>query len=450
MKKVSKKIIGIFSLIVLVVISIFLLSLKKEKVLINEKENASNFISMMVEQEDGTYKENTNINFVGKKYLFNQEKSECENGGILNWNDEKKKVEASLLTSDKCYAYFDLYNFTESCLSGGENNFACDLIKKNEQTLYYHNGTFKDSSGIVTDASDLSYRYAGPKESVNNFVCLDGGATTEGKCANNDADLYRIIGLFLNEDNRYEIKLIKYDYATTTELGTNGSFTGTFASIPGFYSGNANNLANIGGYSWVNNSEIVTNEWYWEFSVLRKVNLNEFYLNYLKTVKNIDTDKIISNHIWKLNGCDNNKVIPKDMYNSEMGNGKYVSSGETWPSITKEISNKIGLMYISDYGFTVSPKDSNNWTKNLENYYEIMSKNWLRMGLYDWSISRFISRPEVTMFINDSGGVYPGVVFGAANTFVNQGFNVRPCFYLSEDTQLLNGDGSFANPYRIM
>ena len=80
-----------------------------------------------------------------------------------------------------------------------------------ENSLYYHN------SSLTNGAGDNSYRYAGASESVNNFVCF--GSTTNPCPTDN---LYRIIGVF--ED---KVKLIKYDYATSALLGTNGDYYGT-------------------------------------------------------------------------------------------------------------------------------------------------------------------------------------------------------------------------------
>lgn len=123
MKKLSK-IIFVCLLITIILSIIFFLS-KNEKVLKNKDNTKTNFISMMVEQTDGTYKENTNVNFVSEGYIFNPQKSGCENGGTLVWNKRYEKVEASLLTSDKCYAYFDIYSYEKYCSYGYEDSLAC-------------------------------------------------------------------------------------------------------------------------------------------------------------------------------------------------------------------------------------------------------------------------------------------------------------------------------------
>ena len=102
-----------------------------------------------------------------------------------------------------------------------------------ENSLYYHN------SSLTNGAGDNSYRYAGASESVNNFVCF--GSTTNPCPTDN---LYRIIGVF--ED---KVKLIKYDYATSALLGTNGDYYGTSTPSTSYYKGS---LTSIDQYYWNN------------------------------------------------------------------------------------------------------------------------------------------------------------------------------------------------------
>ena len=106
--------------------------------------------------------------------------------------------------------------------------------------IYYHN------SSLANGAGDNSYRYAGASDQVNNFVCF--GSTTSPCPTDN---LYRIIGVF-GENNhgvtgKQLVKLIKYDYATSNLLGTDGDYKGSVTSDSGFYEGS---LTSIDTYSW--------------------------------------------------------------------------------------------------------------------------------------------------------------------------------------------------------
>ena len=116
MKK--KVVIGISGLFVIVIFNITLtLTLFKsdDDVVLSDNENNKNFINnsfltLMLEQEDGSYQESTSNTWPSGNYAFNSELSRCENGGELRWNREQGIVELLSNKSDACYVYFDLYN----------------------------------------------------------------------------------------------------------------------------------------------------------------------------------------------------------------------------------------------------------------------------------------------------------------------------------------------------
>lgn len=68
---------------------------------------------MMYETDigSGEYQASNNITWSGGEYIFNEELFACENGSKLTWDDDAKKVLLQANTSDKCYVYFDKYNF---------------------------------------------------------------------------------------------------------------------------------------------------------------------------------------------------------------------------------------------------------------------------------------------------------------------------------------------------
>ena len=107
----------------------------------------------------------------------------------------------SVNTIDMCYVYFDIYvptltDYVVSKYTGmqGENG------------IYYYDGNLENGAG------GNSYRYAGAN--LNNYVCFGTDVST---CPTDN--LYRIIGVFGNR-----VKLIKYDYATSALLGTEGDY----------------------------------------------------------------------------------------------------------------------------------------------------------------------------------------------------------------------------------
>ena len=126
----------------------------------------------------------------------------------------------------------------------------------------------------------------------------------------------------------------------------------------------------------------------------------------------------------------NASATAKQYYNTEVGR----SSSSTTDSM------KIGLMYVSDFGFAAS---SDYWTTELYNYEPAKSFNWLA-GLTEWTISR---SPDFAY--NDFAfRVYStGSVDGNCN--VDNALAVRPVFYLSSLVNYVSGSGSSADPIRV-
>ena len=77
----------------------------------NDKNLINNsFLTLMLEQSDGSYQESTTNTWPSGNYVFNENLSRCENGGELEWDRENGIVNLLSNKSDACYVYFDLYN----------------------------------------------------------------------------------------------------------------------------------------------------------------------------------------------------------------------------------------------------------------------------------------------------------------------------------------------------
>ena len=280
-----------------------------------------------------------------------------------------------------------------------------------ENSLYYHN------SSLTNGAGDNSYRYAGASESVNNFVCF--GSTTNPCPTDN---LYRIIGVF--ED---KVKLIKYDYATSALLGTNGDYYGTSTPSTSYYKGS---LTSIDQYYWNNATKKNT----WSESNLNKINLNK---NFINNIGSTWANKIATT-TWKVGGNTSNNIaksIPSVAYQNEI-----VAPVE---NITYDA--KIGLMYVSDYGFAASPSA---WTKTLDSYIgndangtSIKTINWMYMGVLDWTIS--LNSDDLYNAFDVLSGGYVDADFVSGNS------GVRPSFNLLSSVKYVSGSGSMSDPVRV-
>ena len=96
-------------LFLIAIISILLINNNTDKVIISsgnshkENINTSNALTMMYETEAGSgeYQVSSDATWPQDGYVFNETLSKCENGGILTWDDENKKVLLQTNTSDK-------------------------------------------------------------------------------------------------------------------------------------------------------------------------------------------------------------------------------------------------------------------------------------------------------------------------------------------------------------
>ena len=272
---------------------------------------------------------------------------------------------------------------------------------------------------ITARVANLNMEYAGVGKwsRVNNFVCF---GSTETPCPTDN--LYRIIGVF--ED---KVKLIKYDYATSTLLGTDGDYSGSDTPDTNYYKGS---LSSIDTYYWNN----VTKKNTWSESNLNKINLNT---NFINNIGSTWANKIATT-TWKVGGNTFDNIgssVPSIAYQNEI----------VAPAENTTYDAKIGLMYVSDYGFAASPSA---WTTTLYNYdgndakgTSIKTINWMYMGYYDWMVSRNSDSSDVAIDVNVNGSVYDYIV--------NYSDGVRPSFNLLSSITYVSGSGSAVDPILI-
>lgn len=309
--------------------------------------------------------------------------------------------------------------------SNGQTLSSCIVaMYGKDDTLYHHTSTLTNGAG------DNSYRYAGPSDSVNNFVCF--GSTTTPCPTDN---LYRIIGVI---DGK--VKLIKYDYMTIEELGTDGEYVASVKELgfsANYYKG-SKEIKEIGVYYWNNDSKKNT----WSESNLNKTNLNTNFLNYIGTV----WASKIATTTWKVGGNTDENITalaPATVYQNEIVSsniGEYSTTGE------KEYNAKIGLMYVSDYEFAAS---SNAWTlvgynsDSTKDYRVATNNNWMYMGLDEWTITRFADRPNYAFGVTSAGNVRKGIINAFAHSAGRASFN------LESSITYVSGSGSMSDPIVI-
>ena len=274
------------------------------------------------------------------------------------------------------------------------------------------------TDNLTARVANLNMEYAGVGKwnRVNNFVCF---GSSETPCPTDN--LYRIIVVI---DGK--VKLIKYDYATSALLGTDGDYISS-SILNSTYKGS---LTSIDTYYW----NTVTGNNTWSESNLNKINLNT---NFINNIGSTWANKITTT-TWKVGGNTYENIefsIPSIVYQNEI----------VGPVENTTYDAKIGLMYASDYGFAASPSA---WTTALNNYdgndangTSITTINWMYMGYYDWMISRNSDYSSIAFIVTNDGNVN--------GNRVSNNVGVRPSFNLSSSITYVSGSGSMSNPIRV-
>ena len=253
-----------------------------------------------------------------------------------------------------------------------------EYIKSQYTGTQGDNALYYHNSTLTNGAGDNSYRYAGASDSVNNYICLGSDKAT---CP--DANLFRIIGVFGDQT-----KVIRAKSVGNQKWDTNNSNTWASSSLNTY--------------------------------------LNGTYLTSLGTL----AEKIATT-TWKVGGgayANISQSVPKTAYQYEVGSS----------ASTTTVDKKIGLMYVSDYGYAA---DQSGWTTKLSSYSSNTSKNWLYLGSYEWTISRYSGGTTGAFVVGGSGGV--------GSDAVTSSCAARPSFNLESSVKYVSGSGTIENPIRI-
>ena len=419
------------------------LNISNNTFLYTQNENTPELLLTITDASDNAVTDITSLTYKkvtdGKGTSISGYDITNKSGVITLFNN--KEITASPTKTDEWNITVTLVNYDKDQSKNAGKNFSAKLMIQKEEykpTLAEYvvsqysgtqgdNGIYYHNSSLANGAGDNSYRYAGASDQVNNFVCF---GSTKTPCPTDN--LYRIIGVF--ED---KVKLIKYDYANSNLLGTNGAYLNdtkykwsslkTCPSSLGYVSNNVVFLA----------IPEATNEGcnLWNYSDLNKINLNTNYLNNIGT----KWSNMIEDATWRVSGYSTESVTPSEMYTEEITNAPKTYG-------PNDGTSKIGLMYVSDYGFAASPSA---WTMNLSynsgNGYgsnAVRSVNWMYMGHYEWTMAPYSSSSYNVFGLSSSGYV-------SSNNEL-YGYGSRPVVYLKASVLFAGGSGTKDSPITLV
>ena len=449
----KKKIIAVFSVfiaIILVLVIIVYNNSYKNDVYVENKTNNKNqvpgLISLMLETKAGSGIYNLSPDGIvpAKGYKLNTEKSGCENGGTLSYNETTKKVIVKTNISDKCYAYFDVIptdvtlaitNRPTTYGKLGSINCTGSSATYNQQynrvEISSFNGKYSSCSLNYTDSTSkvnlasyimgLSGKTQGTGKVVN-----ENGYRYEGKNPNNyiwfNNEYWRIIGVFDSashgQSNKNLVKIIRDDVLDGLVWDKSNTNDWTASSLKSLLNG-AYYKAQDGtssGYCYGYSTTVTAN------------------CDYTKKGIQSGYRGMIANVTWHLGGYSSTSATSSAFYGYERGTTVY--SGR--PTST---TGYIGLMYPSDYGYSVLSSSCTR-TTNLGSYGTTCAgQSWLYGKGGEWTLTSSSLLSIFVFHLSNIASVY--------SNYANGGWGTRPVLYLDASVYKIDGDGSLNNPYIV-
>ena len=420
-----------------------------ENVKNNEKINKiPGMVSLMLETKAGSgeYKASTSKTWPTNGYELNTEKSGCENGGTLSYNETTKKVIVKTNISDKCYAYFDvlppdvtLAITNRPTTYGKLGSISCTGSsatynqKYNRVEISSFNGKYSSCNLNYTDSTSKVNlaSYIMEKRGTtqgNGQIVTENGYRYEGKNPNNyiwfNNEYWRIIGVFDStshgQDGKHLVKIIRAE--TLDALAWHKSNTNDWT---------ASSLKSLLNGAYYNATDGTSSGYCYGYSTTVTANCD-----YTKKGIQSGYRGMIANVTWYLGGYSSEKATADAFYEYERGTEVY--SGRPTSTI-----GYIGLMYPSDYGYSVLSSSCAR-TTNIVSYNTATcaGQSWLYGKGNEWTLTPYSSTSDYVFSLNSTG------YLGSGNS-THYGNGSRPVLYLDASLYKIDGDGSLNNPYIV-
>ena len=283
--------------------------------------------------------------------------------------------------------------------------------------------TSKTPTNINNYIKGLEGTTQGTGEVVN-----ENGYRYEGKNPNNyiyfNNELWRIIGVF---DSSSHGKTGEY----LTKIIRNDSLGGYAWNKSNKNNWSTSSLYNLLNTNYYNATDGTSGGNCYQYSTSITGNCD-----YTETGLQSEYMAMVENVTWYLGGKDNNTYTADAFYTGER-NSTSVYSGNT-----ASITGYIGLMYASDYGYSVLSSSCAR-TTNLGSYSTSAcgGASWLKKENYEWTITHYSSSSRNSFNLN--------IAANLNNNRANRGYTTRPVLYLNSNVQVYAGDGSISKPYQI-
>ena len=292
-------------------------------------------------------------------------------------------------------------------------NATCDVSFNTISTIYLNNyiiGLSGTEQGTGQVVNENGYRYEG--KDPNNYIWFNN-------------ELWRIIGVFDEATHGVSgqnlVKIIRAD--SIGGLAWHKSNTNDWT---------ASSLMNLLNGAYYNSENGTGGEYCYGYSTTTPGNCD-----YTETGINDTYRPMIENVTWYLGGHSSTSATTEAFYGYERGTTVYSGRPTT-------ATGYIGLMYPSDYGYSVLSSSCAR-TTNLSSYNNATcaGQSWLYGQGYEWTISPNSSSRSNVFLLHDYGNFLNP-------SSADNGYSVRPVLYLDSSVYVIDGNGSMSDPYIIV
>ena len=294
------------------------------------------------------------------------------------------------------------------------------------------------TSGLfIDDTKDVNLRYTGA--TPNNYVEFA-----------NTGELWRIIGVFNVKDSEgnttRKLKLVRdsalggysWDATGNNDYGINDwTKADLMKELNGDY---LDTTLTANKTNWYNST--------WDSSTQKPVLRQTGTFNYTTIIKE-KYQNMISNSVWNIGVNSYMGIIPYNLnlltqYNRERDKITYQNSRPTtW-------TGKVGLIYVSDYGYASTYAECHNnlragvtYINNSWDYTNGLCKtdNWLAKNSWYWTLSSYSGDSRSVFYVNGDGAV--------DNLDAYRSVGVFPSIYLKSNIKITSGTGEKTKPYNL-
>ena len=277
-----------------------------------------------------------------------------------------------------------------------------------------------------TNLNDYIISLAGSAQGTGQVV-NENGYRYEGKNPNNyiwfNNEYWRIIGVFDSashgQSNKNLVKIIRAD--VLDGLAWDKSNTNNW---------NTSSLKSLLNGAYYKAEDGTSSGYCYGYSTTATANCD-----YTKKGIQSGYRSMIAKVTWHLGGYSSTSATTSAFYGYERGTTVY--SGR--PTST---TGYIGLMYPSDYGYSVLSSSCTR-TTNLGSYNsaKCAGQSWLYGKGYEWTLTPSSSNSFSVFNLSNNGYLASsGALFG---------YGSRPVLYLDASVYKIDGDGSLNNPYIV-